>query len=131
RNALDEDISQYNAILEDRKKELEEIGDEKTVANAKMKAIQELSESIDELRGHVKDDEPDIKIKQGVFSSEPTVTMPYSKYEKLKIANWNNGFEDSLKKFREEIDETLGKYRLYAHKAEQETERYKSKYDKA
>lgn len=129
RNDLNKDISQYNAILEERKQELEEIGDEKTVANAKMKAIQELSNSIDELRGHVKDEEPDIKIKQGVFSSEPAVTMPYSKYEKLKIANWNNGFEDSLKNFREEIGETLGKYRLYAYKAEQETERYKSKYD--
>ncbi|MGL5342462.1 MAG: plasmid recombination protein [Lactococcus garvieae] len=131
KEVLEDDISSYSDTVENAMETLESLNEERIEKEAQINAIQELSDSIDELRGHVKDDEPDIKIKQGVFSSEPTVTMPYSKYEKLKIANWNNGFEDSLKNFREEIGETLGKYRLYAHKAEQETERYKSKYDKA
>lgn len=128
--ALEDEISAYSHTVKNGKQTLESLNEETIEKKAQIKAIQKLSERISETREQVREDE-DIKIKQGLFNSEPTVTMSYSTYEKLKLASWNTGFEESLKGFQEAIYGTVEKYKGFVRQERKRVDDYEEKYTSA
>lgn len=63
--------------------------------------FKELAKVASEVQGKLGEKEPDIKIKEPMFG-EKTVTMPYAKYEKMRIANWDNPFAKAYDDFHQQ-----------------------------
>ncbi len=97
---------------------------------AKQSAIKEVSDDIQRhlysLAG-VSQEENDIKIKKGILG-EKTVTMPYSKFEALKLATYDGAFRKGKEQFEQKIENTLSCYKRWLSESENKVEEYKELY---
>jgi|GEM_PF-2356856 len=80
---------------------LENIKRQKNIALARTAEFKELAKLASEVQGKLGEKEPDIKIKEPMFG-EKTVTMPYAKYERMRIANWDNPFAKAYDDFHQQ-----------------------------
>lgn len=101
---------------------LENIKRQKNIALARTVEFKALARVGFEIKGRLAETEPDIKVKEPLFG-EKTVTMPYWKYEKMKVANWRNPFAEAYNEFH---DKTSGMVAVMAKREEMLEEKVSS-----
>ena len=87
-----------NNEIETKQQSLNRMSKELNIEIGKIHATKALINAGAEIIGKLQESEPDIKINKPMFG-EKTVTMPYAKYEKMRIANWQNPFRTAYIEF--------------------------------
>lgn len=96
--SLESKLEGLNSEIDSKQQSLNRMSKELKVEMGKIHATKALINAGSEIIGKLQESEPDIKIKEPMFG-EKTVTMPYAKYEKMRIANWQNPFRTAYIEF--------------------------------
>lgn len=95
---LESKLEGLNDEIEVKQQSLNRMSKALNIEMGKIHATEALINAGTEIIGKLKESEPDIKINKPLFG-EKTVTMPYTKYEKMRIANWENPFRSAYVEF--------------------------------
>lgn len=96
--SLESKLEGLNTEIETKQQSLNRMSKELNIEIGKIHATKALINAGAEIIGKLQESEPDIKINKPIFG-EKTVTMPYAKYEKMRIANWQNPFRTAYIEF--------------------------------
>lgn len=126
-NILEKEEKRLETKIEANKEKLSDVN----VTLAKQNAIEKVS---NDLKKHlyslseVSEEESGIKIKKG-FWGEQIVTLPYSKFEALKLSSYDGAFRKGKDEFDKAIENTIKHYKNSLEISENKVEEYKQKYE--